>query len=76
MNQDFEKEIQPKERVVREGQVKGLKSSRRPDAQIVDKEGKTRKVGEVERKPNGTYNKKRTEEYNNLGVEYEERNLN
>jgi hypothetical protein len=75
MNQDFEKEALPGERVIREGKIKGYDSRRKPDGQIVDPTGKARKVGEVERRPNSSYNKKRRDEYEDLGVDYEERNL-
>jgi hypothetical protein len=47
-------------------QVKGVDSTRRPDAQIVNADGRTRKVFEAERRPNSLRNKKREEEYKKL----------
>ncbi len=52
-------------------QVKGVDSTRRPDAQIVDAQGKTRKVFEAERHPNSTRNKKREAEYKKLKLDNE-----
>ena len=52
-------------------QVKGVDSKRRPDAQIVDTKGKTRKVFEAERRPNSTRNKNREAEYKKLQLDNE-----
>jgi len=64
------------EKVESNKQVKGLDSTRRPDAQIVDAEGKTRKIFEAERHPNRQRNKKREAEYKKLKVENETHPLN
>jgi RHS repeat-associated protein len=47
-------------------QVQGVNSRRKPDAQIVNANGKTRKVFEAERHPNRKRNKEREEEYKKL----------
>lgn len=59
------------EKVVSEKKIQGHDSNRRPDVQIVDKDGKTRKVLEAERLPNSQRNIKRENEYKKLGVEQE-----
>ena len=59
------------ETVLRERKIQGHDSNRRPDVQIVDQEGKTRKVLEAERRPESSRNQKREQEYNQLGVEQE-----
>jgi RHS repeat-associated protein len=52
-------------------QVKGLDSTRRPDAQIINAKGKTRKVFEAERRPNSGRNKNREAEYKKLKLDNE-----
>jgi RHS repeat-associated protein len=52
-------------------QVKGVDSTRRPDAQIVDANKKTRKVFEAERHPNRKRNKTREAEYKKLKLDNE-----
>jgi len=64
-------EKEPGEEVLQERKMQGHDSNRRPDQQIVDKTGKTRKVFEAERKPNSKYNKEREAEYDKLGIEHE-----
>ncbi|MCD6011792.1 MAG: hypothetical protein K0Q79_1654 [Flavipsychrobacter sp.] len=64
-------ETKPGETVVSEKKVQGHPSTRRPDAQILDENGKTRKVFEAERKPNSQRNIKREAEYKKLGIEQE-----
>jgi len=59
-------EAKPGETVESNKQVKGVDSTRRPDAQIVNAEGRTRKVFEAERRPNSPRNKKREAEYKKL----------
>lgn len=49
--------------------------NRRPDNQVVGKDGKTRIVIESERRPNGPYHKKRKKQMENLGIEVLERPL-
>ena len=49
--------------------------NRRPDVQILDKDGKTRKVFEAERHPNSKRNRLREEEYDRLGIEHETHSL-
>ena len=50
-------------------------SNRRPDEQIIDKDGKTRKVYEAERYPESKRNSLREEEYDRLGIEHETHSL-
>ena len=71
-----EKELRFGERIETESQIKVGGSKRRPDVQILDKDGKTRKVFEAERHPNSKRNRLREEEYNRLGIEYETHSLN
>lgn len=59
------------ETVISERKIQGHDSRRRPDVQIVDRNGKTRKVFEAERKPTSKRNIKREEEYRKLKVEQE-----
>jgi len=59
------------EQILRGKKVKNLDSTRQPDVQIVDKNGKTRKIYEAERKPQSQRNKAREKEYDELGVEHE-----
>ncbi len=59
------------EQVLRERKIQGQDSNRRPDVQIVDKNGRARKVFEAERRPNSTRNRRREKEYDRLGVEQE-----
>ena len=63
------------ETVLQERKVQGHDSNRRPDQQIVDKNGKTRKIFEAERKPNSTRNVKREAEYKRLNIENETHKL-
>ncbi len=62
-------EKQPGENVLRERKIQGHDSNRRPDVQIVDREGKARKIFEAERYPNRARNINREKEYNDLGIE-------
>jgi len=64
-------EVKEGETVLQERKVQGHDSNRRPDQQIVGKDGKTRKTFEAERKPNSSRNVTREEEYKKLGVENE-----
>ncbi|MEO6964085.1 MAG: hypothetical protein ABIY90_19100, partial [Puia sp.] len=64
-------ETKPGETVLRERQIQGHDSKRRPDVQIVDKKGKARKIFEAERKPQSSRNKKREQEYDDLNVQHE-----
>ena len=59
------------ETVLRERKIQGQDSNRRPDVQIVDEQGKTRKVFEAERRPESSRNQKREAEYKRLNVEQE-----
>jgi RHS repeat-associated protein len=61
-------EAGPGETVESNKKVQGHDSNRRPDVQIVDKNGKTRKIVEVERRPNSKRNKEREAEYNKHGI--------
>ena len=70
-----EKELRAGEEVLRERGIRVEGSNRRPDVQILDKDGKTRKVFEAERHPNSKRNRLREEEYNRLGIEYETHSL-
>jgi len=64
-------EAGPGETVFRERQLQGHDSTRIPDVQIVNEEGKARKVFEAERRPNSDRNLKREAEYNKLKIEHE-----
>jgi RHS repeat-associated protein len=68
-------EVESGEQVLREKKIRGHDSKRIPDVQIVDDEGKARKVFEAERHPNRKRNLKREAEYEELGVEYETHEL-
>jgi hypothetical protein len=65
------KEAKEGEKVLSERKVQGHPSNRRPDSQIVNEAGKTRKIFEAERKPTSQRNIKREAEYKKLGIEYE-----
>jgi hypothetical protein len=65
-----ESELGPGEIVLRERQVNGLPSRRRPDVQIRDINGKTRKVFEAERWPERIRNRLREAEYDRLGIDH------
>ena len=64
-------EAKPGETVESNKQVKGVESTRRPDAQIIDAKGNTRKVFEAERRPNSQRNKEREAEYKKLKLDNE-----
>jgi RHS repeat-associated protein len=66
-----EGELGPGETVLRERQLQGHPSTRKPDVQIVDEAGKTRKVFEAERHPGRKRNIDREAEYDGLGIENE-----
>lgn len=66
-----QQEVKPGETVVRERKIQGHDSRRKPDVQIVDKNGKARKVFEAERKPTSKRNIKREQEYKNLKIDQE-----
>ncbi|MCG2618207.1 hypothetical protein LZZ85_28185 [Terrimonas sp. NA20] len=59
------------ETVVTERKINNSNSNRRPDVQIVDQNGQTRKVFEAERKPQSQRNVKREAEYKQLGLQQE-----
>lgn len=61
-------EAGPNEQVLRERELQGHNSLRRPDVQIVDESGKARKVFEGERRPNSKRNRDREAEYDRLGL--------
>jgi uncharacterized protein RhaS with RHS repeats len=64
------------EQVVREKKVQGVDSNRRPDVQIVDENGRARKVLEAERKPNSGRVQDKKDEYGDLGIDVEIYDLN
>ena len=64
------------EEVVTEEKIRVEGSNRRPDVQIIGKDGKTRKIFEAERNPNSKRNRLREEEYDRLGIEHETHSLN
>jgi len=70
-----EGELKEGEKLVREKGIQLEGSNRRPDVQIVDKDGKTRKVFEAERHPNRKRNRTREAEYDSLGIEQETHGL-
>lgn len=59
------------ETVLGNQKIQGVDSTRRPDVQVVDAEGKVKSVVEVERRPNSQRNKDREKEYDKLGVPHE-----
>ncbi|WP_218135073.1 RHS repeat domain-containing protein [Parasphingopyxis algicola] len=66
----------PGERVLTERRVQGHPSvNRRPDNQVIDRNGRTRLVVESERRPNSTYHRRRVEEYEACGIECQTRPL-
>jgi len=64
-------QYRPGEQVLRERRAQGHESRRIPDQQIVDVNGRTRKVLEAERRPSSQYHRDRLDEYFELGVDYE-----
>ena len=68
-------ETRPGELVLRESRIQGHDSKRRPDQQIIDSEGKARKVFEAERRPTSKRNRAREAEYGRLGVAHETHGL-
>ena len=58
----------PGEQVFAGKNVKGVESNRKPDVQRVDQSGKTVEIVEVQRKPGDTYDRRRKEEYDRLGI--------
>jgi RHS repeat-associated protein len=56
------------EQVLTEQAIRGHDSTRRPDVQIVDENGRTRAVFEAEREPRGKRNVEREKEYDDLGI--------
>lgn len=69
-------EAGPGETVLRERKVQGHDSRRMPDQQIVDKDGKTRKVFEAERNPNSARVEGKRQEYEQLKIQCEVSDLN
>ncbi|MBT1688276.1 DUF6443 domain-containing protein [Dawidia soli] len=59
------------ETVVTEKKIANENSNRKPDVQIIDPNGKTRKVFEAERRPGSKRNRMREEEYRQLGIDQE-----
>lgn len=64
-------ETKPGETVLQERKIQGHDSRRKPDQQIVDKDGKTRKTFEAEREPDSKRVTDKLEEYKKLGIECE-----
>jgi RHS repeat-associated protein len=64
----YRDQLKPGEQVIEGGKIRGHDSDRRPDAQIIDKEGTTRKAGEIDRNPTGSRNQNREAEYDRLGL--------
>lgn len=64
----------PGETVLTERPVQGHPGiNRRPDNQVVGPDGKTRVVVESERRPDGSYHKKRVDELEGAGIEVQTR---
>jgi hypothetical protein len=70
---DLAAEASEGQEVLSNKQIRLPGSTRRPDAQLIDEDGKTIKVIEVERYPNSQRNQTREAEYDRLGVEQETR---
>ena len=64
-------EAQEGEQVLQNRRVQGYESSRKPDVQIVDREGKARQIYEAERYPNSARNQTRQAEYEQLGIPHQ-----
>ena len=64
-------EMKSGERVETEKIIKVEGSNRRPDVQIIDKDGRTRRIYEAERYPESKRNRLREDEYKRLNIEYE-----
>jgi RHS repeat-associated protein len=66
----------PNDRIETERKIAHPNSNRRPDVQVIDrKTGRVKKIYEVERNPNGTYNRTREKEYDDLGIRHETHTL-
>ena len=63
------------EQVLENKKIRGHDSNRKPDVQIVDKEGRTRKIYEAERHPDSARNRAREAEYDRLGIPHETHGL-
>jgi hypothetical protein len=61
-------EAKPGEQVLEGKNVRGHDSTRKPDVQIVDENGRTRQIYEAERRPGSARNKARGAEYDSLGI--------
>jgi RHS repeat-associated protein len=64
-------ELKGGERVLEGKGLQGHKSPRRPDVQIVDTNGKARKVFEAERNPTHKRNVEREKDYDKRGIDHE-----
>jgi RHS repeat-associated protein len=64
-------ELKPGESRESGTKIKGHDSNRRPDNQIINREGKTRKIVEEERSPGSSRNRKREAHYRKLGIQNE-----
>jgi hypothetical protein len=62
--------------VLTERKLQGHDSKRKPDVQIVDRNGKARKVFEAERRPGSQRNQKREAEYKKLKLKQETHPVN
>jgi RHS repeat-associated protein len=71
LGKEAQRQAKPGETVLRERKLQGHDSRRTPDQQIVDPNGRTRKVFEAERKPESQRNKQREAEYKELNIEQE-----
>jgi RHS repeat-associated protein len=60
--------LKPGETVLKGKKIQGVKSTRRPDVQVVGRKGKVKRVVEVERNPNGRRHRIRQQEYDRLKV--------
>jgi hypothetical protein len=67
-------QVRPGETVLTERPVQGHPGiNRRADNQVVGADGRTRVVVESDRRPTGSYHKKRVEELQNAGIEVQTR---
>src|SRR5262249_52781476 len=65
-----QKEAKPGEKVLQGKKVQGVNSNRRPDVQIVGRNGRTRAIVEVERHPNSRRHRNRQKEYDRLKIRH------
>ncbi|MDM4769257.1 RHS repeat-associated core domain-containing protein [Solimonas sp. SE-A11] len=64
-------EAEEGEQVLQNRKIQGYDSRRKPDVQLVDRQGRARKILEAERHPNSLRSRNRSAEYDDLGIPHE-----